>query len=78
MKMRNRSVSILVNGTTLACINTNKAVAADYLTFMEAVIGALMHEPSLEHEANASNKTILHKHFGSLGSLPITDPKGPQ
>ncbi|EPL7197432.1 hypothetical protein QCW82_003814 [Klebsiella michiganensis] len=76
MKKQGRNVTVTVNGSVLASIDTSKAVAADYLSFMQSVTGALMHTESLELEANASGKTIKHASFSTFGAIPITESKG--
>ncbi|MET5290200.1 hypothetical protein WH835_11420 [Raoultella planticola] len=77
MEKHSRNLSILVDGALLASIDTSKAVAADYISFIQAVTQALTHTESLEREANASGKTIKHAGFSSLGSVAITETKGP-
>ncbi|MCY1894049.1 hypothetical protein OW735_14770 [Klebsiella pneumoniae] len=77
MKKQGRNVTVTVNGSVLASIDTYKAVAADYISFIQAVTQALTHTESLEREANASGKTIKHAGFGSFGSVDITGTKGP-
>lgn len=77
MKKQGRNVTVTVNGSVLASIDTYKAVAADYISFIQAVTQALTHTESLEREANASGKTIKHAGFSSLGSVAITETKGP-
>lgn len=76
MSKSGRLIEIRVNGALLSALRTETAVAADYVSFMEALTSALMHRDSLEREANASGRTMNHPNFGALGSLPITDPKG--
>ncbi|MFV0568505.1 MAG: hypothetical protein ACK5NJ_07940 [Citrobacter portucalensis] len=70
-----RNVTLLVNGQPLASINTGKAVAADYLNFLQAVTKALMCTESLEREANATGKTLKHTNRETFGAIPITDSK---
>ncbi|AUX72456.1 hypothetical protein [Erwinia pyrifoliae] len=72
---KGRKVEILVNGALLAFINTENAVAADYLNFLGAANNAVSHTASLEAEANRSGKTIRHAGFVTFGSKPIIDPK---
>lgn len=74
--MKSRRIEVHVNGAFLAGLDTSKAVAADYLSFMAGVIGALSHPESLENEACASGRTISHPNFGALGSLSVKDSKG--
>ena len=69
-------IEIRVNGALLVSIDTSKAVAADYICFMQAVSESLMHIESLEREANASGKTIKHACCRSLGAIQITETKG--
>lgn len=68
-----RMIEIRVNGALLGSIDTSKAVAADYICFMQTVSESLMHIESLEREANASGKTIKHATFSTLGSIQITE-----
>lgn len=70
---KGRKVEIRVNGALLAFINTENAVAADYLNFLVAVNNAISHPESLEAEANRSGKTIRHAGFASFGSKLIDD-----
>jgi hypothetical protein len=69
-----RMIEIRVNGALLGSIDTSKAVAADYICFMQTVSESLMHIESLEREANAS-KTIKHACFRSLGAIKLQRPK---
>lgn len=78
MSREGRLIEIWVNGAVVAALDTEDAVAADYVSLMSSLSQAMMHEPSMEKEANASGKTITHRYFRSLGSLPITNPKDPQ
>ncbi len=73
-----RMIEIRVNGALLTAIKTETAVAADYISFMEAVTKALMDPEKLECEANASGKTILHPDFETFGSMTISNPRDPQ
>ena len=43
-----RMIEIRVNGALLGSIDTSKAVAADYICFMQTVSESLMHIESLE------------------------------
>ncbi|CAI1638376.1 hypothetical protein [Serratia proteamaculans] len=74
-QMKGRKVEVMVNGATVAVIDTRTAVAADYLIAMKAFTQALTHTESLEAEANASGKTIKHPNFETFGALPITETK---
>jgi hypothetical protein len=48
------------------------AVAADYLSFIQYVLGVLLEDvDDLEREANASGRTIKHGQFGAFGSQPL-------
>ncbi|WP_407321790.1 hypothetical protein [Dickeya ananatis] len=76
MSKSGRLVEVRVNGSVVAVIKTETAVAADYIMFIEATVKALAHSASLEREANASGRTTEHPNFNAFGSLPITDPKG--
>lgn len=56
-------IELKVNGATVCYLNTNGAVAADYLSFLAAITETLMLDRnSLELEANAFGKTIQHSH----------------
>ena len=72
MSNQGRVIEIRVNDAPLASIKTSTAVAADYISFMEALTRALMHPEVLEREANASGRTILHPGFKTFGSAPIS------
>nr|WP_314591634.1 hypothetical protein [uncultured Serratia sp.] len=74
-QMKGRKVEVMVNGATVAVIDTRTAVAADYLIAIKAFTQALTHTESLEVEANASGKTIKHPNFETFGALPITETK---
>ncbi|AOR64833.1 hypothetical protein [Pectobacterium wasabiae] len=74
--MSGRLIQINVNGVLLASLQTDSAVAADYISFMQALTEAIMDKVALEKEAGRSGKTITHGLFETLGSLPIKDPKG--
>lgn len=76
MSKSGRLIEVRVNSAVVAVVNTETAVAADYIMFIEAAIEALKNAESLEREANASGRTTKHPNFNALGSLPITDPKG--
>ncbi|EPF5076752.1 hypothetical protein ACSSUQ_001526 [Yersinia enterocolitica] len=68
---------LTVNGAVLMLFNTQNAVVADYLNFIDGVTKALLNDSErLEKEANMSGKTIKHANFKTFGSLPIADPKG--
>lgn len=70
---------LTVNGAVLMFFNTQNAVAADYLSFIDGVTKALLNDSGqLEKEANMSGKTIKHANFETFGSLDITNPKDPQ
>jgi hypothetical protein len=73
MEKHSRNLSILVDGSLLASIDT-KAVAADYISFMQYT-ESLMHTESLEREANASGKTIKHDSFSTFGAIRLQRPK---
>ena len=67
-----RTNEFLVNGAPLALLNTETAVAADYLLFLEGVIKALLSDrESLEREANKSGRTINGHGFSFIGSVNI-------
>ncbi|WP_232733355.1 hypothetical protein [Serratia marcescens] len=74
-QMNGRRIEVMVNGATVAAIDTRTAVAADYLIAMKAFTQALTHAESLEVEANASGKTIRHPNFETFGALPIKETK---
>ncbi|MGK4327956.1 hypothetical protein ABVK36_03565 [Lonsdalea quercina] len=73
MRKSGRLIEIRVNGALLASLRTDGAVAADYITFMQALTEAMMDKELLEKEAEQSGKTIMHSLFKTLGSLPIKD-----
>lgn len=67
-----RTIELLVNGAPLAFLNTETAVAADYLLFLDGVIKALLSDlESLEREANKSGRTINGHGFSFIGSVDI-------
>lgn len=64
--------AFLVNDAPFALLNTETAVAADYLLFLDGVIKALLNDrESLEREANKSGRTINGHGFGFIGSVDI-------
>ncbi|CNF01715.1 hypothetical protein [Yersinia mollaretii] len=76
-KQSGKRFALTVNGAVLMCFDTNNAVAADYIGFIDATTKALLNDSErLEKEANMSGKTIKHANFKTFGSLPIADPKG--
>lgn len=72
-----RTIEVRVNGALLAALKTETSVAADYISFMDVVVKALMDKEALEVEANASGKTIIHPVFATFGSAPISDSTDP-
>ncbi|MCY3452757.1 hypothetical protein [Citrobacter freundii] len=71
-KETGRTIEVQVNGAPLALLNTETAVAADYLLFLEGVIKALLSDrESLEREANKSGRTINGHGFSFIGSVNI-------
>lgn len=72
-----RTIEVRVNGALLAALKTETSVAADYISFMDVVVKALMDKEALEAEANASGKTIVHPGFATFGSAPISDSTDP-
>ena len=72
-----RTIEVRVNGALLAALKTDTSVAADYISFMDVVVKALMDKEALEDEANASGKTIMHPGFATFGSVPISDSTNP-
>ena len=72
-----RTIEVRVNGALLAALKTETSVAADYISFMDVVVKALMDKEALEYEANASGKTITHPGFATFGSAPISDSTDP-
>lgn len=73
-----RTIEVRVNGALLAALKTETSVAADYISFMDVVVKALMDMEALEVEANASGKTIVHPGFKTFGSVAISNPRDPQ
>lgn len=54
-------IELRINGAPVCCLNTDKAVSADYLSFMSSVLRALaIDKNTLESEANAAGKTTDH------------------
>lgn len=73
-----KTFEFLVNGAPLVLLKTKNAVAADYISFMDGVLKAMLNDTeSLEKEANMSGKTIKHANFEAFGALPITETKDP-
>ena len=72
-----RTIEVRVNGALLAALKTETSVAADYISFIDVVVKALMDMEALEAEANASGKTIMHSGFSTFGSVPISDSTNP-
>ncbi|WP_216606209.1 hypothetical protein [Serratia marcescens] len=69
-----KKFELLVNGALVSFLNTENAVAADYLSFLDGAVEAMLRDTeSLEKEANMSGKTINHPNFGTFGALPISD-----
>ncbi|HHR6043600.1 TPA: hypothetical protein ACS70H_000487 [Providencia alcalifaciens] len=67
-------IELKVNGAAVCYLNTNDAVAADYLSFIAKTTETLMLDRnSLEQEANAFGKTTQHQ-YGAFSA--IKDPKG--
>ena len=68
-------IELRVNDAPLIIMQTEKAVAADYVSFMQGVSSALLNDKNaLENEAQKSGKTIDHPNFNTLGSIAIKDP----
>lgn len=56
----------------LTALNTETACAADYVAFMQSVIGELYGcTDDLEVEANKTGRTIRHPFFGGFGSAEL-------
>jgi len=69
--MAERVISLIVNGGIVAVLNTNGAVAADYLNFLNSVVRQLLkNKEALEAEANKSGRTLAHGFLG-IASLPL-------
>ncbi|MFU0866428.1 hypothetical protein [Kluyvera ascorbata] len=49
-----RTIEVRVNGALLAALKTETSVAADYISFMDVVVKALMDMEALEVEANGT------------------------
>lgn len=73
-----RTIEVRVNGALLVALKTETSVAADYISFMDVVVNALIDKEALEAEANASGKTIMHPGFRTFGSAAISNPRDPQ
>lgn len=68
-----RRIDLVVNGALSMSFNTDGAVAADYLAFLNCVLAELLKDKAaLEEEANASGKTIVGHSFAGIGSIPLT------
>ncbi|MEI9860248.1 hypothetical protein [Enterobacter bugandensis] len=73
-----KTIELFVNGVPVAFLRTDKAVAADYLFFLDGAVRALsLDKASLEKEARASGKTMQHVNFDALGTIEVTDAKDP-
>lgn len=67
-----KKFELLVNGAPVSFLNTENAVAADYLFFLDGVIRAVLNDrDSLEREANKSGRTINGHSFTGIGSVDI-------
>ncbi|MCU5775197.1 hypothetical protein [Winslowiella arboricola] len=78
--MTGRVISLMVNGALLDTINTESAVAADYLGFMNGVITALARDKAaLESEANKNGRTLATglKGIGSISLESVGVPQVP-
>lgn len=69
-----KKFELLVNGAPVSFLNTQNAVAADYLFFLDGVIKAVINDrDSLEREANKSGRTINGHGFSGIGSISIPE-----
>ncbi|CAH4002196.1 hypothetical protein AB6V67_11650 [Serratia marcescens] len=67
-----KTFTFLVNNAPLGFLKAKNAVAADYLSFLDGAVKAMLCDTeSLEKEANMSGKTIKHANFKTFGALPI-------
>ncbi len=68
-----RLIEIRVNGALVAMLQTERAVAADYLNFINGVTEVLLRDrAALEAEANKSGRTINGHKFSGIGSVDIS------
>ncbi len=66
-------IELMVNGALHMLINTENAVAADYLSFISCVTDVLLCDrAALEVEANKSGRTINGHKFSGIGSVDIS------
>lgn len=71
-------IELFVNGTLMQTLNTDSAVAADYLMFMGGVVEALEKDKdSLEAEANKNSRTLATG-FRGIGSIPLDSVDVPE
>ncbi len=63
-------IELRVNGATVTMLNTECAVAADYVGFLGSVVKALNNSDALEAEANKCGRTIATG-FKGIGSVPL-------
>lgn len=66
-----RLIELRVNGAVLTAISTDLAVAADYVSFMGAVVRALGDKQALELEANKCGRNLSTGMEG-IGSIPLS------
>lgn len=67
-----RVIEVRIDGAIVSAINTETAVAADYLSFIDSLTKALLNDSEgLEKEANKCGRTINGHGFSGIGSVPI-------
>lgn len=63
-----KKFELLVNGAPVSFLNTENAIAADYLYFLDGVLrGVINDRDSLERDANKSGRTINGHGFSGIG-----------
>lgn len=65
-----RLIELRVNGATVTILNTESAVAADYVGFLGSVVKTLNDSDALEAEANKCGRTLATGLKG-IGSVPL-------
>lgn len=67
-------VALTVNGELVQILNTNGAVAADYLNFIDGVVSTLKkNKEELEEDANQSGRTLYGHPYNGVGSVSIPE-----
>ncbi|WP_336797601.1 hypothetical protein [Erwinia aphidicola] len=69
-----KCVGLTVNGDLVQILNTDGAVAADYLSFIDGVVSTLQKsKEELETEANQSGRTLHGHTYSGVGSVSIPE-----